>query len=83
MVNDQKGGLEMLNILISVLSSSLLTTRVVWNEAQRQPGAVVGAQTLEPESRSWTLALPPTVCLTADQLLDFNFLTYIMGLTVL
>lgn len=50
LVNDQKGGLEMLNILISILSSSLLTTRVVWCEAWRQLRAVVGAQTLELEA---------------------------------
>lgn len=82
-MSDQKGGLEMLNILISVLSSLLLTMRVVWYEAQRQPRAVVGAQTLEPDSRRWTPALPLTICLTADHLLDFNFLTYIRGLIVL
>lgn len=82
-MSDQKGGLEMLNILISVLSSSLLTTRVVWYETQRQPSAMVGAQTLEPDSRSWAPAPPITICLTADKLLDFNSLTYIMGLMVL
>lgn len=40
----------MLSILISILSTSLLTLRVVCCEVQRQCGAVGRAETLEPEA---------------------------------
>ena len=40
----------MLSILVSILSTSLLTLRVVWCEVQRQCGPVGKAQTLEPEA---------------------------------
>lgn len=73
-MNDQKGSLEMLNILISILSSLLLTRRVVWCEAWRQLSAVVGVQTLALDSRNWILALPLIICVTAGQLFDFSVL---------
>ena len=85
LVRNQKGGLEMLNILISVLSTSWLTTRVAWCEVQRQRGTVGGAQTLEPDSRSWTPAPPltvwqPAICMTS---LCSDFLTEKAGLIAL
>lgn len=84
-MNDQKGGLEMLNILISILSSSLLTMRVVWCEAWRQLSAMVGVQTLEVDS-SWIPALPLTICVKLASCLTslcFYFVTYTTGLIVL